>query len=168
MWLIPDSESGSRCSSIIKGLADRYQSVSFPPHITLAGVPDWPEDRLEKEMATIAKSTEQFRLPTKIVRCGTSPYQKITLEIEKTPGLNALHQQVDEAFKGRFSKREYPHLSFLYSRLPCDELEQELNEIERLKPSRIWAEQVALVDCNGTPEDWRMVSTCPMLMQSGA
>lgn len=167
VWLIPDLESEKLCSAIIEELADTYQAPPFQPHITLAGVPDWPEERLNDTLITFTKSTSQFKLPAKHVRCGTFPYRKLTLEIEKTEELEALYQKVDELFEGQYSKRGYPHISFLYSSKPCDKLQDEVNRIERLRPSHIRADRVAMVQCKGTLEDWRMVSVCSMLKESG-
>lgn len=136
-------------------MAEKHHTQPFQPHITLAGVPDWPEDEMIETVKEISKSTPPFQLAVKEVHCKSSPYQKITLEIEKSVDLNSLHQKTDTLFGGDFSKKEYPHISLLYSTMTCKHLQQDLAIIKKDLPQRIYLNRIALIRCKGTPEDWR-------------
>lgn len=153
--MIPDAESEKKCVRIIQYLADKYQSVPFQPHITAAGVPDWSEEKVKQAVERIAGSTSQFKIRAKKVHCKSPPYQKLTLEVEKTAELHELHQRTDRGFKGDYSKKEYPHLSFLYSTIPCAELRYELKKVGNESLREINVKELALVRCKGTPEEWR-------------
>lgn len=147
-------------SQIIRQLAEKYHSISFQPHITLAGVPDWPEYEMIQAIQKIAVGTSPFELVAKKVHCKSSPYQKITLEVEKSGDLNALHKKTDTLFSGDFSKKEYPHISLLYSSLRCKDLQQQMADIEIDLPHKICLNRIALVHCKGTAEDWRTLYMC--------
>lgn len=107
--------------------------------------------------AKIAEETPPLLLDTKQVYCKKPPYQKITLEVERSAELHAIHTKIDNLFGGEYSKKEYPHISFFYSLKPCDELQREVSKIGRIVPQKVLGQKIALVHCKGTPEVWRML-----------
>lgn len=153
--MIFDEKSAKVFSRIINRLAEKYRSETFQPHLTLAGVPDWPEQRMIQAVEQIRCSTYPFELLTSKVRCKSFPYQKITLEVEKTEALESFHQEIDKIFEGDYSKKAYPHISLLYSPLSCKNLQNEWKEIEQGCPNDVLGNKIALVHCKGTPKDWR-------------
>lgn len=142
-------------SRIINSLAEKFISEPFQPHLTLAGVPDWDEERMVEEVKNIAGSTSQLELPLEKVRCKHSPYQKITVEVERAEALSSLHQRTNNHFEGSYSKTDYPHISLLYSHLECEGLQQIISEINEYIPQKVLLNRIALVRCKGTPDDWR-------------
>lgn len=106
-------------------------------------------------MEKLASETSPFEVFAKDVQCKENSYQKITLEIEKTADLTSLHQKLDNVLSGEYAKKEYPHISFLYSTLPCKKVTDAVLQAERKQPRRIIVEKMALVHCKGTPKDWR-------------
>lgn len=142
-------------SGIIKNLAETYHSESFQPHLTLAGVPDWAEEQMVQGIKRLAAAVSPLELSLEKIHCKRSPYQKITVEVEKSEALNALHQKIDKIFGGNYSKTKYPHISLLYSRLKCKDLQQVASEIRHRLPPKSVLDRIALIRCKGTPEDWR-------------
>lgn len=155
--MILDDESTAQCQSIIKRLAETYKSVSFTPHITLAETPDWPLNAIIEATGYIAAETSPLFLETTAVRCSSNPYQKLTLGIQVSEELAILHKKADKQFKGDFAKTDYPHISFLYSRMECGKVDQEIENVKVDAPERIIANQLALVQCKGTPESWKTI-----------
>lgn len=152
-----DEESTSRCRAIIQRLATTYQSVSFTPHITLSETPDWTDKKIRLAIDEIAKESPPLELETMSVRCASNPYQKLTHGIQGSDQLNTLHQKTDTCFEGDYAKKTYPHISYLYSRLDCSEVTHEIDSIQKDAPQEIVANRLALVDCKGTPGDWRVL-----------
>lgn len=155
--MIFDEESTARCQSIIQRLARTYQSVSFTPHITLAGTPEWTEKKIKTAIDDIAKESSPLELKTSSVRCSSNPYQKLTHGIRGSEQLSTLHQKTNTVFDGEFARKVYPHISYLYSRLDCSVVSNEIELIKKDAPEKIAANQLVLVQCKGTPEDWRML-----------
>lgn len=139
-------------------MAETYQSVSFTPHITLSGTPNWERNRIEKAIEEIADETQPLKLKTTSLRCSSNPYQKMTHGIQKTPRLSSLHQKTDAAFKGDYTKKAYPHISYLYSRLECSAISHEIKQAEKEAPQEILANRLALIRCKGTPEAWKTLT----------
>lgn len=162
LWLMLDDYSDAHCREMINELAEKYQSVAFQPHITLAGMPEWVEERIKNEVDRISDSISSFELPLKTVRCKNSPYQKLTIEVAESDKLNQIHQMIDAVFEGEYSKREYPHISFLYSTISCKNLQQERRKMDNYKPRKVVGNRIALVHCKGTPEKWRVLYRCKL------
>lgn len=125
-------------------------------------MPDWPAEKVIEAMERVADESAPFELTTQTIHCKSSPYQKITLGIEKSPVLLHIHQRVNHAFEGKYSKKNYPHISFLYSTLPCKKLRKDLKEIAKISPEYVFADRIALVHCKGTPEEWRTLYMCAL------
>lgn len=142
-------------SRIIKNLAETYHSESFQPHLTLAGVPDWTEEQMVHGIKRLAATVSPLELSLEKIHCKRSPYQKITIEVERSGALNTLHQKIDKLFGGNYSKTKYPHISLLYSRLECNDLQQVASEIKYRLPPKSILDRIALIRCKGTPEEWR-------------
>ena len=114
-------------------------------------------------MGEISGEVETFELSPRTVQCKSFPYQKITMGIKKSSALNHLHQTIDSRFKGNYSRRDYPHVSFLYSTMPCKKIDEEdLKEVERRCLPKISVNRIALVHCKGTPEEWRTLYMCAL------
>lgn len=152
-----DEESTSRSRAIIDRLATTYQSVSFTPHITLSETPDWTDKKIRLAIDKIANESQPLELKTTSVRCSSNPYQKLTHGIQTTDQLDTIHQKTDTYFEGDFAKKAYPHISYLYSRLNCSEVAHEIVSIQKDASQKIIANQFVLVDCKGTPADWRVL-----------
>jgi 2'-5' RNA ligase len=159
LWLLLDDKSTAQCQSVIQRLARFYQSVLFTPHITLAGTPDWSVENINKVISGFISGISSFKLNTTSVRCSSNPYQKLTHSIQSTPELQEFHKKIDETFNGDFAKKEYPHISYLYSRLDCSKISHEIGKIEEVAPRQVFINRLVLVQCKGTPEDWRMLTT---------
>ena len=157
IYLLPAANPGQHYSGIIKKLAHRYQSYPFIPHITISRVPDWEKDQLKKAVDDVAAAVPAFDLPVKAVHCGDHPYQKITIEVQKTEDLKIISDELDDVFGGAFSKREYPHLSLHYSTRPCDDFTEELEKLESELVSPIEIDKLALVELTGTPDRWQVI-----------
>lgn len=155
--MIFDEKSTRKCQSIIQKLAKTFQSVSFTPHITLSGTPDWAEDHIQSVTEKAIEGCLPLQLSTKSVHCSSNPYQKLTHAIQKTDPLRALHQKMDTCFDGDFAKKAYPHISYLYSKLSCERITSEIESFQKDTPKKVIANQLALVRCKGTPDMWRTV-----------
>lgn len=157
LWLLPADKPGRHYSGIIKKLAHRYQSYSFIPHITISRVPDWETGQIKSAVDNIVSAVPVFNLPVNSVQCGDHPFQKITVEVHKTEDLKIISDELDRTFGGPFSKRDYPHLSLLYSTMPCGYFSEELEKLESKIQSPIKIEKLALVELTGTPDTWQVI-----------
>lgn len=154
---MPSNEFRSGFSNVIEKLADQFHSVGFEPHITLASVPDWPKQKMTEKAGQIARMARPFSLKTSKVHCKSNPYQKLTLEIKKSDELERFHKLIDTVLEGDYSKKAYPHLSLLYSKLNCDKIHNHLTDIDLTYPAVISCNRLALLRCKGTPQNWEML-----------
>nr|WP_255695588.1 2'-5' RNA ligase family protein [Rhodohalobacter sp. 614A] len=153
--MIPEEQAEMELGKSIQDLAEKYQSEPFQPHLTLAGIPHWTEEQMVKEIQKISGSTLPIELFLEKVQCKRFPYQKITIEVERTEELHALHQETDRLFGGDYSKTEYPHISLLYSTLECGGLQKTVSQLNEQIPPKVLLDRIALIRCKGTPEAWR-------------
>jgi len=157
--LIFDQESHKRISTIIDRLAEEFQSVSFLPHITLSSTPDWELDKINSEIENVVNKFSVLNLHGTTIRCSSHPYQKLTFGIKISEELLSFHKTMDACFGGDYSKKSYPHISFLYSRINCEIVEKEIAKMKLNPPKKVIAEKMALVQCRGTPENWKILFT---------
>jgi 2'-5' RNA ligase len=157
LWLLPADNAARHYSDIIKKLAYSCQSYPFIPHVTISRVPNWESDQIKRAVDKVSAAVPLFDLPVETIHCGDQPYQKITVEVHKTEDLKKLSDELDCVLGGPFSKREYPHLSLLYSTMPCNDFteEQEMLKSEILSPIKI--EKLALIELTGTPDTWQVM-----------
>ncbi|MCC5904688.1 MAG: hypothetical protein JJU13_00650 [Balneolaceae bacterium] len=162
LWLLPGRDCDELFTDIIQKLARRYDAPIFMPHITIGRVPDWEPEKIIHAIDVISENTSRFSMPVKTVHCKNHPYQKISVETEPVPGFETLLGQINHQFCGEYGKREYPHLSLLYSKLPCSRLQDKVVRLRSKMPDQIHLYQLAYISVSGTPEQWHVIHSCSL------
>jgi hypothetical protein len=154
-WLTFDASSEQRLQQEINRFAVEFGSVLFQPHITLASVDGtFDDDKLIDTANELNETLTPFTLHTGEIRCSSSPYQKLTIEIPHCDSLDLAHNLADQLLGGEVSKREYPHISLIYSLDPCSSVERFLEKESQPLPEEVKCMGVSLVQCKGVPQQW--------------
>ena len=154
-WLTFDASSEQRLQREINRFAVEFGSVLFQPHITLASVDGtFDEDKLIQAANELNERFTPFTLDTGEIRCSSSPYQKLTIEIPHCDSLDLAYNLADQLLGGEVSKREYPHISLIYSQDPCSSVEHFLEIEPQPLPEEVQCRGVSLVQCKGVPQQW--------------
>ena len=159
LWILPDTDSEKKYLELIIKCADLFESEPFLPHITLSKVPELSLQELEERIVQVAENISPFDLKINEITCRDEPYQKICMECAPNPEFYLLTDAIDRALGGSFSKRMDPHLSLLYSRAECKELDTILKELKQqesiFEPLRCG--RIGLVQFSGTPSTWEIL-----------
>ncbi|MEX0647397.1 MAG: hypothetical protein WEA56_13240 [Balneolaceae bacterium] len=155
LWLKPDQKSAAYFRKWIYRLSEQYSSPVFEPHITLSDdVSSFPREEVERALEEAARLTRPFRLRCTAVVCREYPYQKIIVKIDLSDDLAEVYKTIDLVFGGSYSKKEDPHLSLLYSSLPCDNLTDSVKSTEEITTHELHVQFISLISLNGTPDVW--------------
>lgn len=140
-------------------MAKAYSSPVFAPHITLSGISDISAGDASEILPKISGRHSLFPLDCLAVECREKPYQKIIIKVRLSDPLSELHETIDQAFGGSFSKKKDPHLSLLYSNLPCNVMSDSIQQIKQKMPDKIHMKDISVVSLAGSPEEWKVQST---------
>ncbi|GEM_PF-2378493 len=157
LWLLPGRDGDELFTDIIQKLAVLFDGPIFMPHITIGRIPDWEPGKIIHAVDVISENICRFSMPVKTVHCKNHPYQKISVETEPVPGFEAMLEQINHQFGGEYGKREYPHLSLLYSTLPCSRLQDKVVRIRSKIPAQIHLHELAYISVSGTPDQWHVI-----------
>jgi 2'-5' RNA ligase len=94
-------------------------------------------------------------------QAGTHYYQSVLAPVSPDEALSRLREACEKAFKWKGKGVYFPHLSLLYGDLDKerrDELAQKVNE-EMTLVGNVEIEEIAVVDCTGTADQWETVAT---------
>lgn len=164
LWILPDQESEKDLLKIINRCSALLNSETFLPHITISRVPDLPVQELKERILRITESHSRFKMEPDGIECRSEPYQKICLRCVPNHPYKNLTETIDRSFGGSFSKKTDPHISMLYSDSPCSRLTALLEELDRLKITRLPVNcyRLGLVRFSGTPSDWKLLMTADL------
>lgn len=156
LWLLPDKTTSEDLAGLISSFSSKYETPVFDPHITLAGVPKNSGNEVLSLIKSISRENSEFTVSLGKVVCGDRPYQKLMVNIEPSPAFLYFCKRADDIFDGDYSKKENPHFSLLYGDISCKDLVSEKEFAQIKLPERVLISAIALVELNGTPENWKI------------
>lgn len=59
-----------------------------------------------------------------------------------------------------------PHLSLLYSPLPCSKLKEDIVQVKAKLPLEVKIQKAVLVRVSGGPGQWEIIDSCALGMQA--
>lgn len=134
-WLIPVKEDGDILQSVIDQLAARFETPSFPPHLTLFAGPTATNQEPRHLLDSLTPELVPKQLAVTRVDFSDRYTMTLFLRCQTVPQLNSLHQMIRTSAPPCNYCLD-PHLSLLYADLPlsakkslADELHPPLNEI---------------------------------------
>jgi 2'-5' RNA ligase len=142
-------------------------SPIFSPHITLLHPisKSIPVDEITSLLSQCVKEAalkdNKLSLSLQPAQAGTHYYQSVLAPISPDEALSQLRQACEVTFKWEGKGVYFPHLSLLYGDLDKerrDELAQKVNE-EMTMAGNVEIEEIAVVDCTGTTDQWKTVAT---------
>jgi len=142
-------------------------SPVFSPHITLLhpiskSVPvDEITSLLSQCVQEASLKDNRLSLSLQPAQAGTHYYQSVLAPVSPDGPLSRLREVCEKAFKLQGKGVYFPHLSLLYGDLDNgrrNELAQKVNE-EMTLASNVEIEEIAVVDCTGTTDQWKTVAT---------
>ena len=165
IWLLPEQERSRELRGIIEELAQTCHSVSFVPHITLTPCPDdIPLAKLKSICEKLAKNVDPLQLDTLEIGSLNNNYQSLYIQIKKSGQLIELRESARKE-AGLDQEDSYmPHLSLFYGFLSDKRRSEITDSLKDFIPEKIIANQLVLVQLNGTPDTWQVVYSVSMAM----
>jgi hypothetical protein len=115
IWLQLSGEADGLLRGVIAGLATRYGTMPFQPHLTVCGIP--PDDRTVADAAAgFVKSCGV--LPLRVAKSGisystTAPFKAVVIDIQNVPELHNFRDGLRRITGA--APFEPPHISLLYT-----------------------------------------------------
>lgn len=109
----------------------------------------------------------KLSLSLRPAQAGTHYYQSVLAPVSPDEALSRLREACEKAFKWEGKGVYFPHLSLLYGDLDKerrDELAQKVNE-EMTLVGKVEIEEIAVVDCTGTTDQWKTVATVSLSLE---
>lgn len=159
IWLLPDISLSKSLSRIINTLAVRYKSPEFLPHITLCSLPENTSTDPVQLARNLADRRESFKIDTGNVVCRSDYYRKLVIELLPNPSFYEFCNLADHLATKPISKTQDPHLSLLYSNVSCTNLSNEIPDLRDQIPAYIPIHGISVVQLNGGPDSWNIIST---------
>ena len=142
-------------------------SPVFSPHITLLHPisKSVPVDEITSLLSQCVQEARlkdyKLSLSLQPAQAGTHYYQSVLSPVTPDEALSRLREVCEKAFKLEGKGVYFPHLSLLYGDLDKgrrDETAHKVNE-EMTLASNVEIEEIAVVDCTGTTDQWKTVAT---------
>lgn len=158
-WLIPSKAERVAFENEIYRLSQRFNTVPFSPHVTLGRIAAdiTSQDaliRLNKIFDTV--KNEKIVAVIDRLKCTTSPYQNLIVTLKPSGDLDHIQKKIGSQFPGFIQKEEH-HISLLYGKVPCDELDEEQTKLPAKLPDSICFSSLRIMHLAGDPDSWRVL-----------
>jgi hypothetical protein len=162
LWLMPEGEVGDRLRVLIRGLARRHQTPSFPPHLTLVGGIPGSEEAVLSRVADMARGLRAIAIRLVDVETSDEYFRCVFLRAEPTEELRGAHTQAGAVFPETAPAPFLPHVSLLYGRLEPPERAVVLRELGGTLKLTFEASRLYVFRTQGPPRAWRRRGAFPL------
>lgn len=147
---------------LIKSISETHSSPTFPPHVTLASLPNCISI---EELVECLAPRNPVKLTFKDVKIGTTYFQSVFIAIQESKDLFELRDHVHEVLGIQTRTPNFPHMSLYYGEdqreKVLDSLRQDLSSLDYLADHagihEMLATEVWVVNCEGNPEEWSVI-----------
>jgi 2'-5' RNA ligase len=114
IWLRPQGDQEQALQSLVDRVADEHGTVSFPPHLTVCGVPG--------DLAVLDAAAAYVKrcglLPLRVAKIAVTgavitPFRAVFIEVENSPELREFRERLRDITGAR--PLIPPHISLLYT-----------------------------------------------------
>ena len=156
LWLVPSEPKASFLQAQIEKLAGQFETVSFPPHITLIGRLTQTQSRLVTKAQALTADLPPFTVTLKDYGWRNTYFRCFYLKVAHSREIELAQKAIKKHFglKGAFSE---PHLSLVYGHLGNESKEGLAKELSTLDKMRVRFETIRLVAMSQSldPKTWR-------------
>lgn len=128
-WLAPDSSSSYELDFIIKFLANKYNGITFLPHITLYVSNLDSSDDLKLICSEFSKLNSEAINSNFKLEFSKSFVKSCYIQFDQNDQLNLLYSFINEKVKEKSDYNFNPHLSLFYGKLSEQQKETLIHEI---------------------------------------
>jgi 2'-5' RNA ligase len=165
IWLLPEKKRANELQKIIGELARTFHSIPFHPHITLTPCPDdMPFEKLKAICEDLANNFKPLEPDSLKISSLNNNYQSLYIQIKRSDQLIELRKTARSKTGLEPDHSYMPHLSLFYGFLSDDQRREITGRLSSSIPERIHADQLALVQLNGTPDTWQIVHSVHLSM----
>lgn len=157
LWLRPMGDIAFSLQQRIRKLSEKHNAPLFEPHVTLLGGLQAPEAELINITQTLGSSLQPFDILLTRAGTGTTFYQSLFVNIEKTQPLVEAREKAEQLFDHSTKDDYFPHLSLMYGDFLREEKERILNAMGREFHIRFKVQNLLLVNSTGKPDKWKKI-----------
>ena len=158
LWLMPEGEACERLHGVIAGLARRFSTPAFPPHLTLLpGIAGRPEDDLLTASRRLAGALRPPEIRLSAVEGREEPFRCLFARAVRDEPLRAAHAAAARAFGREPDPAFLPHLSLVYGALPAATKRQVAAEVTPLVGGAFAARRLHVWRTDGPVGEWREI-----------
>jgi 2'-5' RNA ligase len=162
LWLVPSDVVRGRLDALIRGLATRFGTEPFAPHVTLLAGLRGREGEVLQRAAEMCPALEPIRLRASRVEGREEFFRCVSLRVEETLALLTLHAQARIAF-ARAEPRSYePHLSLVYGRLEPRARAEVEEELRGEVPIAFEVSSLEVWRTRGRTREWTRLAAVPL------
>ena len=158
LWLMPEGEAYERLLGLIAGLARRFSTPAFPPHLTLLPrIGGRPEDDLLEATRRLAAALRPLAARLSVVEGRDEPFRCLFAPAVLDPPLRAAHAAAARAFDRDPDPAFFPHLSLVYGTLAAATKRAVAAEVGPLVAASFRAGRLHVWRTDGPVGEWREI-----------
>lgn len=161
IWLVPSHADERFLNDIVHGLAGRFGTPLFAPHLTVRGDTDVPVAELEAQIARAAQGRPTIIQPVTALETSDAFFRSFYARFAVSEPLAALKRQLDPGGLDAF----VPHVSLLYGPVAAGPKAEAAAEFQRQLAGRAISFDRLCVVRSGQDipiADWAVVATAEL------
>lgn len=154
IWLTPNNPIYQELSNIINRLADKYNCLKFPPHLTLIGPLTENKENVFLKTIELASKLKPLEVSLNGIKHFNEFYRCLFIKAIETPKLIEANKKAQEIFKKGYDY--FPHLSLMYreeNTFPSEIKEKIISEVKHI-PKKFTVDSLDLYYTGHDLDSW--------------
>lgn len=116
-------------------------------------MPDLPVEQLISELDNILNH-KFLEFDADSIRCSSNPYQNLVHQYQLNKKFQEIGDMVTKKLPG-FQLKDEIHISLMYGKVKCEDLEDLIEELEQVLPTKIRVSEYQIIRAEGRVEQWK-------------
>ena len=159
LWLRPSQDQIDEIIKIISELSHRFNTIPFPPHITLLPGLSCELDILTQACEEIIDQMPSFEIPMNEIAFTTKFYQNFFIKAQPTTTLIDLRNTMMAKLKYSIDEAYMPHISLLYGNLDVKIKKKLKTDYENSYSKIFYCERLDIYNTKDKIADWFLVNS---------
>lgn len=162
LWLRPTQAQIDDLTKIISGLAHRYRTNPFPPHITLLSSISSDLNTISKFCKQIIEERQTFDIRLEEISYTDAYFRNLFIITRLEKPLINLYEITKTKFRCNTSEIFMPHVSILYGTLDTKTQQALKKELDGNYPNKFSCQRLDIYNTTGKESEWHLIESYPL------
>jgi len=155
VWLLFEKNDHDYLANLISILANRYNSPTFLPHITVFGITEIKLEILEDIIRNASESIRSFKVEKLGLNHSTDIWKSFFIDLKLNSKLKQINSRIEKELEHSNYNHFDPHISLIYKKINLSKKKELFSEIHVKKKFKV--NRISIMRFSKDVSKWKII-----------